>query len=167
MGFSLHAGTQSSTPSIEISLEDALGLSARWIVENHTDEARQLLDGVDTAHPDDPKILFLKGELALIRADYGEAVRLFRRILSRDPDLTRVRLWLARELFLARDFDAARYHFEIALGQGKTSTASCAPSRGGSPGSRSPLPRYRDNAEIYARRPFSFLERSRDIPRDS
>jgi tetratricopeptide (TPR) repeat protein len=119
VGFSLHAGAHSSTPSIEISLEDALGLAARWIVANHTDEARQLLDGLDTAHPDDPKILFLKGALALIRAEYGEAVRLFRRILWRDPDLTRMRLWLARELFLARDFDAARYHFEIALGQGK------------------------------------------------
>ena len=37
-------------------------------------------------------------------------------MLGQDPSLTRVRLELARALFLARDYDAARYHFEIALG---------------------------------------------------
>ena len=117
LGFSLHIGAQPSTPSIEIGFEEALSLAARWIVENHTAEAQQLLDGLGKAYPDHPQVLFLKGQLALIKADYGEAVKLFRRILSRNPDLTRVRLELARALFLARDFDAARYHFEIALGQ--------------------------------------------------
>lgn len=38
-------------------------------------------------------------------------------MLSRNPSGTRIRLELARALFAAHDYEAARYHFEIALGQ--------------------------------------------------
>lgn len=79
MGFSLHAGAQRSTPSIEIGFEEALVLATRWIVEDHAAEAKQLLDGLGKAYPDHPQVPFLNGQFALIDADDGEAVKLFRR----------------------------------------------------------------------------------------
>ena len=62
-------------------------------------------------------MLFLEGQLAFAEGDYGRAVAIYRRMLSKDPGLLRVRLELARALFAARDYAAAQYHFEIALGQ--------------------------------------------------
>jgi len=57
----------------------------------------------------------LSGALYSIRERYGEAAEEFRLILARDPTLVRPRLELARALFMARQYDAARYHFEQVL----------------------------------------------------
>lgn len=57
---------------------------------------------------------FLRGALALARNDYDTAIAAFRAILMRDPSLNRVRLELARALFLAEDDDAAEHHFRLA-----------------------------------------------------
>lgn len=64
-----------------------------------------------------PQLDFLEAQLALRDGDLPRAIRIFRALLTTDPALIRVRLELARALFLARDFEAARYHFEIALGE--------------------------------------------------
>jgi tetratricopeptide (TPR) repeat protein len=71
----------------------------------------------EKAYPQDPQVLFLRAQLAFAEGDYQEAIAIFRGTLSRNPSRTRFRLELARALFAAGDFDAARYHFEIALGQ--------------------------------------------------
>lgn len=60
-------------------------------------------------------LVFLTGMTALGQQQYDRAITQFRRMLDRDPTLARVRLELARALFLKRDDDAARYHFELAL----------------------------------------------------
>jgi tetratricopeptide (TPR) repeat protein len=103
-------------PSIDLSIEEASGLAARWLSEGNLEQAERILGLLRKADPDDPQVLFLEGQLALQKRDYPEAVRIFRGLLTRNPSLTRVRLELARALFLAQDYDAARYHFELVLG---------------------------------------------------
>jgi tetratricopeptide (TPR) repeat protein len=114
---SLQATAQPATDPIEITYEQGLGLAARWIADRNFVGARQMLEGLARANPDDLQILFLQGQLEFAEGNYGRAVAIYRRMLSKDPQLLRVRLELARALFAARDFDAARYHFETALGQ--------------------------------------------------
>ena len=62
-------------------------------------------------------MLFLRAQLAFAEGEYQEAIAIFRGMLSRNPSRPRIRLELARALFAARDYEAARYHFEFALGQ--------------------------------------------------
>ena len=103
-------------PSVDLNVEEAAGLAARWLAEGKLEQAEKILGLLRRVDAENPQILFLQGELALQTQDYAQAVRIFRGLLTRNPMLTRVRLELARALFLARDFDAARYHFEIVLG---------------------------------------------------
>jgi tetratricopeptide (TPR) repeat protein len=68
------------------------------------------------AMPDPPlQVLFLSGALELVRGRYHEAAEEFRRMLAVDPKLVRPRLELARALYLAGDYQGARYHFEQVL----------------------------------------------------
>lgn len=60
-------------------------------------------------------LVFLTGMVAVGQQQHDRAITQFRRMLDRDPTLARVRLELARALFLKHDDDAARYHFELAL----------------------------------------------------
>jgi len=103
-------------PGIDLSVEEAAGLAARWLAEGNLDQAEKMLALLRKADPGSTQVRFLDGQLALQNGDYPSAIRIFRGILGQDPSLTRVRLDLARALFLARDYDAARYHFQIVLG---------------------------------------------------
>jgi tetratricopeptide (TPR) repeat protein len=117
LGAALNVSAQTGAQSIAIGYDQAVGLAAKWIVEKRFEPARQMLGALEKARPGDPQVLFLEGQLAFAEGDYGRAVTIYRRMLSKDPALLRVRLELARALFAARDYSAARYHFEIALGQ--------------------------------------------------
>jgi len=110
-------------PTVQLSREEAIGLVTRWLVEGRLAEAEALLQQLEQTLPGDYEAAFLSGQLALARKDYSAAATIFRRLLTRDPTLLRVRLDLARALFLAGDYDAARYHFERALGQHLPETA--------------------------------------------
>lgn len=115
--WSVSAGLSAATPSIDLSYEEATGLAARWLSEGQTEQAGKLLDLLRQAFPGDPEVVFLRGQHALQTGQYRLAVELFRTLLTRDPALIRVRLELARALYLSGDFEAARYHFEAALGE--------------------------------------------------
>lgn len=57
---------------------------------------------------------FVDGMNAYAAGDYRRAEGDFRRILDRDPRLLRVRLELARTLFMEKKDDQADYHFRLA-----------------------------------------------------
>src|SRR3954470_21152554 len=57
---------------------------------------------------------FLDGMRSFQAGDYRRAEALFRRILDRDPRLLRVRLELARTLFMEKRDEQADYHFRLA-----------------------------------------------------
>ena len=60
---------------------------------------------------------FLDGLISYSGRDYRRAEVLFRRILDRDPALLRVRLELARTLFMEKKDEQAEYHFRLAAGE--------------------------------------------------
>lgn len=57
---------------------------------------------------------FVEGMTSYAARDYRRAEVMFRRILDRDPSLLRVRLELARTLFMERKDEQAEYQFRLA-----------------------------------------------------
>lgn len=82
-----------------------------------TAEAQVLLDRLAQDGAGGVERDFLDGMVALAGKDYARAERLFRRILDANPDLVRVRLELARTLFLERKDEQADYHFRLAIAE--------------------------------------------------
>jgi tetratricopeptide (TPR) repeat protein len=104
------------TPVVDLTVEQTLTLATRALERGQIDTAKRLVALLERAGVDHPQLLFLKGQIALAEGRLPDAISAFRALLDRDPSLMRVRLELARALYLARDFDAARYHFKLALG---------------------------------------------------
>lgn len=81
------------------------------------DAADALLDTRLKAEPKDVQAMFLKGMIALARNNYPAAILHFRQALEREPNATRIRLELARTLFLAKKDEDADYQFKLAIAQ--------------------------------------------------
>ncbi len=60
---------------------------------------------------------FLEGRTSYSDKDYRRAELMFQRILDRDPKLLRVRLELARTLFMEKKDEQADYHFRLAAAE--------------------------------------------------
>lgn len=60
---------------------------------------------------------FVDGMTSYAARDYRHAEAMFRRILDRDPSLLRVRLELARTLFMEKKDEQADYHFRLAAAE--------------------------------------------------
>ena len=104
------------------ALRVALGLARAAMTEQAYDRSRQILEGVLAAEafgqlpePDRIAARFALGQTANARGEHREAVRLYRRILADHPQLVRVRLELARSLFLLGEDTVADHHFRLAL----------------------------------------------------
>lgn len=76
--------------------------------------AGEILSEIDPHQVDRNELDFLNGTLALSQGRFSDAVDYFRSILRRDPALVRVRLEMARSLFLKGDDDAAEAEFRAA-----------------------------------------------------
>jgi hypothetical protein len=77
-----------------------------------------LVHKLDIALAEDPnnlQNLFAYGMLLSSQGHLSEAADAFRRMLSIDPNLLRPRLELARVLAEAKDYEAAKYHFQQVL----------------------------------------------------
>jgi len=82
---------------------------------NRLDEAEALVRELRAAPDPDLQVVFLSGMIHMARGRHLQAAEEFRLMLARDPTLLRPRLELARALYLARDYQTARYHFEQVL----------------------------------------------------
>lgn len=98
-----------------LSPKDVLAIVGRLIDAGRNDDALALLRRLEADGAGGIERDFLDGMLALARKDYRRAETMFRRILQRDPSLVRVRLELARTLFLEKKDEEADYHFKLAI----------------------------------------------------
>ena len=118
------ASMQSAFADRHLSSDPAVIQSRQWVEDKQYAHALTLLRALPPDHPDAVDILFLRGYAALSLAQItptdssallAEAIRAFRIILLHRPNLTRVRLELARAFFLNRQDRLAKRHFDIVL----------------------------------------------------
>jgi outer membrane protein len=107
----LHVAAARSEPTPE----DEIAQATQLLEAGRIEEAQAIVSRL-RAVPNPPlQVLFLSGALYFIKGRYMDAAEEFRLMLARDPMLVRPRLELARALFMAREYAAARYNFEQVL----------------------------------------------------
>jgi outer membrane protein len=92
----------------------ALAEAARLLAARDLQAARQVVDRMAEAREGGTERDFLDGMISYSGKDYRRAEAMFRRILDRDPKVLRVRLELARTLYMERKDEQADYHFRLA-----------------------------------------------------
>jgi len=100
-----------------LSVDEVLRLAGELIDAGRHEEAEGLLDRLARDRVGGVERDFLDGMAALAGKDFARAERLFRKILEGDPKLIRVRLELARTLFLMKEDDQADYNFRLAIAE--------------------------------------------------
>ena len=98
-----------------LSTKDVLAIAGRLIDAGRYDDALALLRRLEADGAGGPERDFLDGMLALARKGFSRAEAMFRKVLAGDPSLVRVRLELARTLFLEKKDEEADYHFKLAI----------------------------------------------------
>ncbi len=95
------------------TLDEQLERARQLIESGQAPAARSLLAGLlDEASVDPIEVRFLLGMASLGAGDPARAIAIFRALLVEHPELTRIRLELARALFETGDDASARFHFE-------------------------------------------------------
>ena len=100
----------------ELSAETLIETARQALSKGELDAAELLLEGVRPGEGNVDDLDFLWGSVAAQRGDWPEAIRRFRAMLARNPELPRVRLDLAFAYFQAEEDRQAAYHFRLALG---------------------------------------------------
>jgi hypothetical protein len=95
----------------------ALAKAGRLLAAGELVAARQLVDSLAEAGAGGTERDFLDGMISYSGKDYRRAEAMFRRILDRNPKLVRVRLELARTLYMENKDDQADYHFSLAAAE--------------------------------------------------
>jgi hypothetical protein len=109
--------TAPASPGVSDRSAPALAEAARLLAANQFDAARQLVASLAEAGEGGTERDFLDGMISYSGKDYRRAESMFRRILDRDPRLLRVRLELARTLYMEKKDEQADYHFRLAAGE--------------------------------------------------
>ena len=118
MPASPNAALDTNSHFVELSPKQMLALAERLIAANDLERSKALLVAIDnssTTSVDRTQVRFLLGMIAYAQGDLRGARDSYREILADHPDLTRVRLELARVLFALEDDGAAAHHFRLAL----------------------------------------------------
>lgn len=100
-----------------LSADDVLIVAANLIDEGRFEEALLILDQLARDEAGGAQRDFLDGMISMARGDLSRSEAMFRKILDGDPGLVRVRLELARALFLQRKDEDADYHFRLAIAE--------------------------------------------------
>ena len=101
--------------STVLSPTDVIAVAKRLILAGQTDPARRLLEDIADKASDPIEVQFLLASIAVMEKRFDNAIDRYRDILTDQPGLTRVRLELARTLFLNREDEAAEHHFRLVL----------------------------------------------------
>lgn len=114
-----HAAESIGPPSREAAGPSATTLAeaARLLASGQIIAARQLVDQLAEAGEGGSQRDFLDGMISYSAKDYRRAEAMFRRILDRQPRLVRVRLELARTLYMEKKDEQADYHFSLAAAE--------------------------------------------------
>lgn len=100
--------------SAQLTPSQIVTLAERYLNDGRIDDAAVLVEGLATHEDGGSQRLFLQGLIAVERKQYRDAERSFRHILRDEPNAPRVRLELARTLYLAQDWSASEYQFRLA-----------------------------------------------------
>ena len=102
---------------------------------------------------------FVDGMTSYAARDYRRAEAMFRRILDRDPGLLRVRLELARTLFMEKKDEQADYQFRLAAGRasGRIGRTQHRPLPRGDPGT--PIVAVQFQLRLCTRQQHQFRDR--------
>jgi tetratricopeptide (TPR) repeat protein len=99
----------------KLSRQEFLALIERLIRAGRLDEALKLVAELpDTGQWAFDK-RFIVARIAGAKGDFRSAEKIYREMLSADPNLHRVRLELASSLFQRGNFQPAEYHFRLVL----------------------------------------------------
>ncbi|WP_157821258.1 porin family protein [Mariprofundus ferrinatatus] len=97
--------------------EELAQVATQLLVEGRVDLASIVVNELlKLPHPP-MQALFIAAKLAELRGDWNSAIKFYRAMLERDPAVLRVRLDLARALFMVGDTEASQHHFQRVLGE--------------------------------------------------
>ncbi len=99
----------------KLSRQEFLALVERRIKAGRLDEALQLVAKLPDTGTWAFDKRFIVARIARMKGDFRTAEKVYRQMLSADPNLHRVRLELARSLFERGNFEAAEYNFRLVL----------------------------------------------------
>jgi Tfp pilus assembly protein PilF len=109
------ANADDKPAQIQLTDQQVLALAEGFVQRGETAAAIQLY-GMLLRNPNQEiriEAVFQLAGIAMARGDLDTAIEYYRAILDRNPELTRVRLELARAHFMNRDFRAAEFHFQF------------------------------------------------------
>lgn len=110
------SGTPAQSPrAINLSEAQAIALAKDLILAGRLAQARKVLTAMEGSVANATEVSFLLAEIEVREGNYGAAIRRYRKILDKEPRLSRVRLELARAYFLEKDDEKAVHHFRLVL----------------------------------------------------
>lgn len=100
--------------TIRLTGEQLLARAEQLVSEHRFEEAAPMLAALENAPQLALERDFLLGYSAVEKGELDQGIKLFRRVLSKNPEQTRVRLELGRALMLKGKMLNADYHFRLA-----------------------------------------------------
>ncbi len=100
--------------TVQLTAQQLLNTAEKLVSEHRFAEAAPLLDALAKAPQIEMERDFLLGYSAVEQGKTDDAVRIFRKILNKNPEQTRVRLELGRALMLQGKTLNADHHFRLA-----------------------------------------------------
>ena len=102
---------------IELNEEEVISLTHNFISDGKIEEAKQLLQNISLSKEYEIERLFLLGKIAKSEGDFKTAIRYFRTILDKHPNLAKVRLELALTYMMTGSWYRADYHLRLAASE--------------------------------------------------